>query len=49
MILEVAGVGEYKLKIDGNYVQSNGQENINESEVVAYAGEQFQKITIPYF
>ncbi|HGO5823275.1 TPA: colicin uptake protein TolR [Mannheimia haemolytica] len=43
VILEVAGVGEYKLKIDGNYVQSNGQENINESEVVAYAGEQFQK------
>ncbi|ULX47548.1 colicin uptake protein TolR [Mannheimia haemolytica] len=43
VILEVAGVGEYKLKIDGNEVQSNGQENINESEVVAYAGEQFQK------
>lgn len=43
VILEVAGVGEYKLKIDGNYVQSNGQDNINESEVVAYAGEQFQK------
>ncbi|EPY99464.1 colicin uptake protein TolR [Mannheimia haemolytica] len=43
VILEVAGVGEYKLKIDGNYVQSNGQENINESEVVAYAGKQFQK------
>lgn len=43
VILEVAGVGIYKLKIDGNYVQSNGQENISEAEVVAYAGEQFQK------
>ncbi|MFA9488233.1 MULTISPECIES: colicin uptake protein TolR [unclassified Mannheimia] len=43
VILEVAGVGEYKLKIDGNYVQSNGVDNISEAEVVAYAGEQFQK------
>ncbi|AHG75980.1 colicin uptake protein TolR [Mannheimia varigena] len=43
VILEVAGVGAYKLKIDGNYVQSNGQDNISESEVIAYAGEQFQK------
>lgn len=43
VILEVAGVGAYKLKIDGNYVQSNGQENISEAEVIAYAGEQFQK------
>lgn len=43
VILEVAGVGEYKLKIDGNYVQSNGQSALNESEIVAYAGEQFQK------
>lgn len=43
VILEVAGVGEYKLKIDGNYVQSNGQSVLNESEIVAYAGEQFQK------
>ncbi|AHG73746.1 MULTISPECIES: colicin uptake protein TolR [Mannheimia] len=43
VILEVAGVGAYKLKIDGNYVQSNGQDNISEAEVIAYAGEQFQK------
>lgn len=43
VILEVAGVGVYKLKIDGNYVQSNGQDNISEAEVIAYAGEQFQK------
>lgn len=43
VILEVAGVGEYKLKIDGNYVQSNGQNTLAEAEVVAYAGEQFQK------
>lgn len=43
VILEVAGVSAYKLKIDGNYVQSNGQDNISEAEVIAYAGEQFQK------
>lgn len=43
VILEVAGVGEYKLKIDGNYVQSNGQNNLAEQEIIAYAGEQFQK------
>lgn len=43
VILEVAGIGAYKLKIDGNYVQSNGQDNISEAEVIAYAGEQFQK------
>ncbi|EXI62979.1 colicin transporter [Mannheimia granulomatis] len=43
VILEVAGVGEYKLKIDGNYVQSNGQDNLSEAEVIAYAGEAFQK------
>ncbi|QLB14429.1 protein TolR [Mannheimia granulomatis] len=43
VILEVAGVGEYKLKIDGNYIQSNGQDNLSEAEVIAYAGEAFQK------
>ncbi|QIM66923.1 protein TolR [Mannheimia granulomatis] len=43
VILEVAGVGEYKLKIDGNYIQSNGQYNLSEAEVIAYAGEAFQK------
>lgn len=43
VILEVAGVGAYKLKIDGNYVQNNGQDNISEAEVIAYAGEQYQK------
>lgn len=48
VILEVAGVGEYKLKIDGNYVQSNGQNNLAEQEIIAYAGEQFQKTIIPY-
>ncbi|OOR98705.1 protein TolR [Haemophilus paracuniculus] len=42
VILEISGVGLYKLKIDGNYVQG-GQENLTEQEVVAYAGEAFQK------
>ncbi|MDD0823649.1 colicin uptake protein TolR [Mannheimia sp. AT1] len=43
VILEVAGIGEYKLKIDGNYIQSNEQANLAEAEVIAYASEQFQK------
>lgn len=42
VILEISGVGLYKLKIDGNYVQG-GQETLTEQEVVAYAGEAFQK------
>ncbi|WGE86616.1 colicin uptake protein TolR [Actinobacillus equuli] len=44
VILQVADVGLYKLKIDGNFVQgSSGQEALGEQEVVAYAGEAFQK------
>lgn len=43
VILEIAGVGEYKLKIDGNYVENAGQNNLAEQEVIAYAGEAFQK------
>lgn len=43
VILEVAGVGEYKLKVGGDYVQSNGQSNLAEAEVIAHAGEEFQK------
>lgn len=44
VILQVAGVGQYKLKVAGNFVQgSNGQEDLSEQEVVAYAGEEFQK------
>ncbi|WGE43278.1 colicin uptake protein TolR [Actinobacillus equuli] len=44
VILQVADVGLYKLKIDGNFVQGNsGQEALGEQEVVAYAGEAFQK------
>lgn len=43
VILEIAGVGLYKLKIEGNYSQSNGSENINEDEVVALAADVFQK------
>ncbi|SUT86696.1 colicin uptake protein TolR [Actinobacillus ureae] len=44
VILQVADVGLYKLKIDGNFVQgSNGLEELGEKEVVAYAGEAFQK------
>ncbi|VTR59740.1 colicin uptake protein TolR [Actinobacillus pleuropneumoniae] len=44
VILQVADVGLYKLKIDGNFVQgSSGQEDLGEQEVIAYAGEAFQK------
>lgn len=41
VILEIAGVAQYKLKIGGNYVQANGQENLAEQEVIAHAGEAF--------
>lgn len=44
IILQVADVGLYQLKIDGNFVQgSNGQKDLDEQEVVAYASEAFQK------
>lgn len=43
VILEVAGVGLFKLKIDGNYVQANAQEQLSENDVVAFASEAFQK------
>ncbi|MFW9299503.1 colicin uptake protein TolR [Glaesserella parasuis] len=43
VILEIAGVALYKLKIDGNYIQVNEQENLAEQEVIAYAGEAFQE------
>lgn len=43
VILEISGVGLYKLKIEGNYSQSNGSENISEDEVVALAADAFQK------
>ncbi|AAP96528.1 protein TolR [[Haemophilus] ducreyi] len=44
VILQVAKDGAYKLKIDGNFVQSgNGQENLSEQEVVAYASQTFEK------
>ena len=36
-------LAEYKLKIDGNYIQANQQENLTEQDVIAYAGEAFQK------
>ena len=43
VILEISGINAYKLKIDGNYVQTNQQENLSEQEVVAYAASAFQK------
>lgn len=43
VILEIAGVGVYKLKIDGNYIQSGESDNLAEQEVIAYAAEAFGK------
>lgn len=43
VILEVAGVNLFKLKIGGNYVQVNGEENLSEQDVVANAADAFQK------
>ncbi|WP_373778231.1 colicin uptake protein TolR [Glaesserella sp.] len=43
VILEISGIGLYKLKIDGNYVQANQQDVLSELEVVTYANDAFQK------
>ncbi|WP_301099435.1 colicin uptake protein TolR [Otariodibacter sp.] len=43
VILEIADVGMYKLKIEGNYIQQNENEFINEQDVIAYAADAFDK------
>lgn len=43
VILQVAGVGLYKLKIDGNFITGANGEDLNDHEVVAFAGEEFKK------
>lgn len=43
VILQVAGVGLYKLKIDGNFITGANGEDLNDVEVVAFAGEEFKK------
>ncbi|OOH91038.1 protein TolR [Pasteurellaceae bacterium 15-036681] len=43
VILEISGVSAYKLKIEGNYIQSNATESLTEEDVVMYAAEAFQK------
>lgn len=43
VILEIAGVGVYKLKIDGNYVESSGADTLGEADVIAYARDAFTK------
>lgn len=43
VILEISGVGQYKLKMDGNYVQNGNGEELSEDEVVSNAGEAFEK------
>lgn len=43
VILEVAGVGLFKLKIAGNYQQIKGNEFLSEQDVVAQAAEVFQQ------
>ncbi|QGM81285.1 colicin uptake protein TolR [Otariodibacter oris] len=43
VILEIADVGMYKLKIEGNYIQQNSDEYISEQDIVAYAADAFGK------
>ncbi|QLB21283.1 protein TolR [Vespertiliibacter pulmonis] len=43
VILEIAGIGLFKLKIDGNYIQVNEQGYLTEQDVVNYSAEAFQK------
>lgn len=43
VILEISGVDQFKLKIDGNYVQVNDVENLTEQDVVAHAANAFQQ------
>lgn len=43
VILEVSGVGMFKLKRDGNYIQTAGQEFLAEADVVAEASNAFQQ------
>lgn len=43
VILEVAGTGLYKLKVEGKYIQHNEIENLAEQEVIGYASDAFQK------
>lgn len=43
VILQVAGVGLYKLKIDGNFITGANGEDLNDVEVVAFASEEFKK------
>lgn len=43
VILEISGIGLFKLKMEGNYLQVNGQEQLSEQEIVDYVAEAFQK------
>ncbi|MDO4697209.1 MAG: colicin uptake protein TolR [Pasteurellaceae bacterium] len=43
VILEVAGIGMFKLKIAGNYVLSEQTEQLAEQEIIAHAREAFQQ------
>lgn len=43
VILEIAGIGLFKLKIDGNYIQANEQDYLTEQDVVSYSADAFQK------
>ncbi|KMK51356.1 colicin uptake protein TolR [[Actinobacillus] muris] len=43
VILEIAGADQYRLKIEGNYMQADQQEMLSEQDVIDYAAEAFQK------
>ena len=40
---QVSGVGLYKLKVGGNFMTGANGEELAEQEVVAFAGQEFQK------
>lgn len=43
VILQVAGVGLYKLKVGGNFASGLNGEDLSEQEVIAFASEEFKK------
>lgn len=43
VILQVAGVGLYKLKVGGNFVTGSNGEELSDQEVISFAGEEFKK------
>ncbi|MDP8079302.1 colicin uptake protein TolR [Phocoenobacter skyensis] len=43
VILQVEGIGLYKLKVDGHFVEVEGETALTEQSVVVYASQSFEK------